>query len=310
MVAPQQRHPAETQGSSLPESSFTGLVMTLQPASSLLLRLSILLSVSLLFAFTQGCATNLKAIQDFANLSAESAEYTALVDEYLEFPNRQKRYQPPSRHASLDTMAQERATQKTGLLLRQRIIETYMDSLGRLAADELVDNTEALGTLSAALHNQAGTNPQETEAYEKMAGILTKVAIDRWRQRQLQDLIEQANPPIQQILGALQRIVSDGFGGDLQTEEAAIQNYYMTLIMESNDPAGKAALSEWKELRTSQAQERAQAVQTYRTVLNKISEGHQQLFDGRHQLDSKQVLEQVKHAAKDLQSLLDAIKKL
>ena len=285
-------------------------MMPHQPLSSLLHPIRILFSAILLLAFTQGCATNLKAVQDFANLSAESAEYTALVDEYVEFPNRQKRYQPPSRHASLEAMAQERATQKSALLLRQHIIETYMNSLGRLAADDIVDNTEELGTLSAALQNQAGTNPQETEAYEKMAGILTKVAIDRWRQRQLQDLIEQANPPLQQILGALQHIVSDGFGGDLQTEEAAIQNYYTTLIMESNDPAGKAALSEWKELRTSQAQERAQAVQTYRTLLDKIAEGHQQLFDGRHQLDSKQVLEQVKHAVKDLQSLLDAIKKL
>jgi len=280
------------------------------PSSSLLLRIKILLSAIALLAFTQGCATNLKAIQDFANLSAESAEYTALVDEYVEFPNRQKRYQPPSRHARLEAMAQDRATQQSALLLRQRIVETYMNSLGRLAADEIVDNTEELGTLSAALQNQAGTNPQETEAYEQMAGILTRVAIDRWRQRQLQDLIEQANPPIQRILGSLQHIVSDGFGGDLQTEEAALQNYYTTLIMESNDPAGKAALAEWKELRTSQVQERAQAVQTYRTVLDKISEGHQQLFDGRHQLDSKQVLEQVKHAVKDLQSLLDAIKKL
>jgi len=280
------------------------------PSSSLLLRIKILLSAIALLAFTQGCATNLKAIQDFANLSAESAEYTALVDEYVEFPNRQKRYQPPSRHARLEAMAQDRATQQSALLLRQRIVETYMNSLGRLAADEIVDNTEELGTLSAALQNQAGTNPQETEAYEQMAGILTRVAIDRWRQRQLQYLIEQANPPIQRILGSLQHIVSDGFGGDLQTEEAALQNYYTTLIMESNDPAGKAALAEWKELRTSQVQERAQAVQTYRTVLDKISEGHQQLFDGRHQLDSKQVLEQVKHAVKDLQSLLDAIKKL
>ena len=284
--------------------------MTHHPSYSLLLRTRILLSAIALLAFTQGCATNLKAIQDFANLSAESAEYTALVDEYVEFPNRQKRYQPPSRHARLEAMAQDRATQQSALLLRQRIMETYMNSLGRLAADEIVDNTEELGTLSAALQNQAGTNPQETEAYEQMAGILTRVAIDRWRQRQLQDLIEQANPPIQRILGSLQHIVSDGFGGDLQTEEAALQNYYTTLIMESNDPAGKAALAEWKELRTSQVQERAQAVQTYRTVLDKISEGHQQLFDGRHQLDSKQVLEQVKHAVKDLQSLLDAIKKL
>jgi hypothetical protein len=288
----------------------TGRMMTRHASPSLLHALRTLLSTMVLLAFTQGCATNLTAIQDFANLSAESAEYTGLVDEYLEFPDRQKRYQPPSRHASLNAMAQDRATQKPELLLRQSILETYMKSLGRLAADEIVDNTEELGTLSAALQNQAGTNPQETEAYEKMAGILTKAAIDRWRQRQLQDLIEQANPPIQQILESLQRIVSEGFGGDLQTEEAAIQNYYSTLIMESNDPAGKAALAEWKELRASQVQERSQAVQTYRTVLDKISDGHQQLFDERHHLDSKQVLQQVERSVKDLRSLLDAIKQL
>jgi hypothetical protein len=285
-------------------------MMTQQSSSSLLLHIRILLSAIVLLAFTQGCANNLKAIQDFASLSAESAEYTTLVEDYLEFPNRQKRYQPPSRHASLETMAQERATQKTALLLRQRIVETYMDSLGRLAADELVDNTEELGNLSAALQKHAGTNPQETEAYEKIAGILTKVASDRWRQRQLRDLIEQSNPPIQRILGALQQIVSNGFGGDLQTEEAAIQNYYSTLVMESNDPAGKAALAEWKDFRMSQVQERSQAIQTYGTVLKKISNEHQQLFDRRHELDSKQLLQHVANSVKDLRALLETIKKL
>lgn len=264
----------------------------------------------MLLAFTQGCASNLKAVQDFANLSAESAEYTALVDEYVEFPNRQKRYQPTSRHAGLDTMTQERATQKAALLLRQHIVETYMNALGRLAGDELVDNTEELAQLSAALQNHAGTSPQEAEAYEKIAGILTKVASDRWRQRQLRSLIEQANPSIQRILGALKQIVSDGFGGDLQTEEAAIQNYYSTLTMESTDPAGKAALAEWKEFRMSELQERTNAIQTYRTVLDNIATGHQQLFDGRHDLDSKQVLQQVAHSVKDLRALLEAIKQL
>lgn len=286
--------------------------MTNQPSCfvSLRLHIRILLSAMWLLAFTQGCASNLKAVQDFANLSAESAEYTALVDEYVEFPKRQKRYQPPARHASLDTMAQERATQKAALLLRQHIVETYMNALGRLAGDELVDNTEELAKLSAALQNQAGTSPQEAEAYEKIAGILTKVASERWRQRQLRSLIEQANPSIQRILEALKQIVSDGFGGDLQTEEAAIQNYYSTLTMESTDPAGKAALAEWKEFRMSEVQERTNAIQTYRTVLDNIATGHQQLFDGRQDLDNKQVLQQVAHSVKDLRALLEAIKKL
>ncbi len=271
---------------------------------------TIVLSAMVLVAFTQGCTTNLKPIQDFANLSAESAQYTTLVDEYLEFPNRQKRYQPPNRHANLDAMAQDRAAQESALLLRQSIIETYMKSLGRLAADEVVDNTEELANLSAALESQTPTSPEEAEAFKKIAGIVTTVAVKRWRQDQLQNLIEQANTPIQQVLESLHRIVSDGFGGDLQTEEASIQNYYTTLTMESQDPAGKAALAEWKDFRLSQVHERSEAVQTYGKVLDNISQGHQRLFDQRQNLTKKEVLQQVGNSVKDLRSLLETIKKL
>lgn len=284
--------------------------MTGYTSLSRLRSITIVFSTIVLLAFTQGCTTNLKAIQDFASLSAESAQYTTLVDDYLDFPQRQKRYQPPSRHAHLDAMAQDRATQKTSLLLRQSIIETYMKSLGRLAADEVVDNTEELAQLSAALESQAPTTPKEAEAFKKIAGIVTTVAVKRWRQDQLQNLIEQANTPIQQVLESLHHIVSDGFGGDFQTEEAAIQNYYMTLTMESQDPAGKAALAEWKDLRMSQVHERSEAVQIYGKVLDQISDGHQRLFDQRQNLTKKEVLQEVGKSVKDLRSLLETIKKL
>ena len=136
------------------------------------------------------------------------------------------------------------------------------------------------------------------------------MAVKRWRQGQLQTLIEQANSPIQQVLESLHHIVSDGFGGDLQTEEAAIQNYYMTLTMESQDPAGKAALAEWKDLRMSQLHERSEAVNTYGKVLDQIAEGHQQLFDQRQNLTKKEVLQQVEQSVKNLRSLVETIKKL
>ncbi len=284
--------------------------MTGYTSLSRLRSITIVFSTMVLLAFTQGCTTNLKAIQDFASLSAESAQYTTLVDDYLGFPQRQKRYQPPSRHAHLDAIAQDRATQKTSLLLRQSIIETYMKSLGRLAADEVVDNTEELAQLSAALESQGPTTPKEAEAFKKIAGIVTTVAVKRWRQDQLQSLIEQANTPIQEVLESLHHIVSDGFGGDFQTEEAAIQNYYMTLTMESQDPAGKAALAEWKDLRMSQVHERSEAVQIYGKVLDQISDGHQRLFDQRQNLTKKEVLQQVGKSVKDLRSLLETIKKL
>jgi hypothetical protein len=261
------------------------------------MRLKVFFSGLLLLGLTQGCV-DLKAIQDFANISAESAEYTALVDNYVEFPNRQKRYQPADRHAQLDAMAQDRMTQKAELLLRQGIIEEYMETLGKLAADEIVDQSEELSQLTANLQNQAGTNPAETEAFGKIAGILTKAVSDGWRKRQLQELIEQSNDPLQIILKSLKHIVVDGFGGDDQNEQFAIQSYYQTKIAQSNDPA-VAALAD-----------HTHTIQTYAALLGEISEGHQKLFDARKDLGTEQVLQQIQQSVKELKDLLDTIKKI
>ena len=283
--------------------------MTHQHASVSFMKLKFLISSFLLLGLSQGCV-DLKAIQDFANISAESAEYTTLVNNYLDFPNRQKRYQPADRHAQLDTMAQQRMARKSELLLRHEVIEEYMEAMGRLAADEIVDQSKELSQLTTALKTHAGANPGETEAFGKVAEILTKLVSDGWRQRQLQSLIKQSNAPIQQILKSLKQIVSDGFGGDLQNEGFAIQNYYRTLIAQSNDPAAKAALAEWQEVRVATLSDHSQTLHTYATLLDKIAEGHQKLYDERKDLAKKQLLEQIQQSAKELKDLLDTIKKI
>jgi hypothetical protein len=256
------------------------------------MRLKIFLSGLCLLGLTQGCV-DLKAIHDFAKISAESAEYTSLVDHYLDFPNRQKRYQPPERYAQLEAMAQERLTQQSALLLRHQVIEEYMEALGNLASDDIVDQSKELSNLTRTLQTQAGTNPAETEAFGKMAEILTNAISDKWRKRQLQELIERSNGPLQTIVKSLKQIIRDGFAGDAQDEQFAIQSYYRTKIAQSTDPAGIAALREW-----------------YVEVLNEISEGHQKLYDARKDLTAGQLLKQIKHSAKELQDLYASIKKI
>ena len=269
-------------------------------------QITMILVMGLLLLAIQGCA-DLKAIQDFAALSADSAEYTTLVNDYIDSPQRQKRYQPESRQTDLDRMTQERNDQKPSLLLRHAVIEKYMSALGALAADEAVDHSTELSELATALKTQAGTSPKETEAFGKMAGILTKVVSDRWRQRQLRDLIEQSNDPVQQILSSLQQIIGGGFVGDLDNEQAALQNYYRTLTMESNDPAGKAALQEWQEFRMNTVNNRRASLQRYADLLQSIAAEHQQLYDQRHDLTNPNLLKQVGKQVKDLRKLLSIV---
>jgi hypothetical protein len=273
------------------------------------MKLKILFSSLLLLGLTQGCV-DLKAVQDFANISAESAEYTTLVDNYVDFPNRQKRYQSEDRHAQLEAMAQERLSQKIELLLRHHVIEEYMEALGKLAADEIVDQSEELSQLTTKLQSQAGTSQAETEAFGKIAGVLTNAISNQWRKRQIQELIERSNGPLQIILKSLKQIVVEGFGGDDQNEQFAIQSYYRTKIAQSNDPAGIAALREWQERREKNLADHTQSIQAYSAILGKISEGHQKLYDERNDLAKAQLIKQIKKSVKELKDILDSIKKI
>ena len=273
------------------------------------MKLKLVLSGLLLLGLTQGCV-DLKAIQDFANISAESAEYTTLVDNYLDFPDRQKRYQPENRHAQLDAMAQERLTRKAELLLRHHVIEEYMEALGGLAADEIVDQSEELSQLTTTLQSQAGTSQAETDAFGKIAGILTNAISDKWRKQKIQELLERSNGPLQTILKSLKQIVVDGFGGDDQNEQFAIQSYYQTKIAQSNDPAGIAALMEWQELRVTALADHTKTLPAYGSLIDEISKGHPKLYDERKDLAKAQLVKQIKQSVKELQDLLATIKRI
>lgn len=274
-----------------------------------ILNLKIALTSLLLLGLSHGCV-DLKAINDFAKISAESAEYTSLVDHYLDSPIRQKRYQPQDRHLQLDTMAQERLAQRPELLVRHEVIEEYMKALENLASDEIVDQSQELSSLTDSLQNQTGTSPTETEAFGKMANVITNAISDKWRKRQIHELIERSNGPLQTIVKSLQQVLSNGFAGDNQNEQLAIQSYYRTKIAQSTDPAGIAALMEWKEYREGKLAVHNRALQSYVAVLDEISNGHQKLYDQRGDLGAKSLLAQIKHSANKLEDLYSAIKKL
>lgn len=257
----------------------------------------------------QGCA-NLSAIREFADVSTESAQYTRLVTDYVGSPARQKRYQPASQHELLDRIATERAAQGERLLLRHRLIEEYMDALGRLAADETVTYDKKLDALGNAVKGNRFADAKEADAFAAIAKILTKGVADHWRQKQLKELITVSNEPFQVVVDSLRVVVENGFGGDLPNERAAIEKYCGTLIMQSSDKAGIAALREWCDLRLSVIGVRAKAIEAYTQILRKIAEGHQRLYDGRNDLSKELLLRDMNHYSKDLQKLFNTIRTL
>ena len=268
----------------------------------------ILAHLSIVFLiWGNGCA-NLSSIQEFASISAQSAEYTRLVDQYVESPARQKRFQPAAQNDRLDQMTRQRAAQKDRLLLRHALIAEYMNALGKLAADEVVDFDNGIEGLERAVVENKFVNEKDADAFTSVSSILLRATADSWRKKELQKLITDSNGPFQEVVGALKRIVGQEFSGDMENEKLAMRNYYETLIHSSSDKAGIAALQEWKDTRLTEADVRAQSDSNYAQVLSKIALGHQQLYDKRDDLGSQELIRQLKQYSNDLRQLVNAIK--
>jgi hypothetical protein len=261
------------------------------------------------FALSQGCA-NLAAIRDFGTISAESASYKRLIEDYVAEPEREKRFTPKSHHEDLNRQRVERAAQEERLLLRQTAIVAYMDALAQLAADDVVVYDKEIDGLASALKANKFAGEQDADAFAAIAKLLAKAATDAWRQRKLKELIYDSNKPIQDLIAALRKVVELGIArDDAENESEAARKYYKKLQHSSKDPAGIAALAEWWEYRQAEIDARQHAARTYVEVLNKISAGHQKLYDERDQLRNDDTTRQIKAYVRDLRALYKTLRK-
>src|SRR4030095_1187491 len=128
-----------------------------------------------------GCA-NLGAVREFASTSSDAAQYKQIVGTYVDTPTRLMRYEPESQRPVLARQAAERQGQREQLLLRQRLIQAYMDALGQLAADGLTTYDTQLDALGSAWQTAKFADQGEAAALAAVSKALTTAATERWRQ--------------------------------------------------------------------------------------------------------------------------------
>ncbi len=254
-----------------------------------------------------GCA-NLGAVREFASTSSDAAQYTQLVGTYVNTPTRLMRYEPESQRPVLARQAAERTAQQEPLLLRQRLIQSYMDGLGQLAADGLTTYDTQLDNLNSALQAAKFADQSEAAALAAVSKLLAMAATERWRGDKLVTLIERSEPPFQVVVGSLVSIVETGFVADLANEREALNKYYTELQVRSREPAGLAALGEWREMREGQIKDREAAIANYVVVLKTISAGHHKLYESRHDLSRAEVQAQVHQYTTRLREAVNAIR--
>jgi len=269
-----------------------------------------LITAACLILLASACTANLTSVRDFANTSFDAAQYSQLVVVYVETPTRLKRYEPSSQWPELDRQASQRQAQRQQLLLRHTLVKEYMSALGQLAADGLPIYDNELDELGEALEDAKFADEGEATAFAAVSKLLVTAATDRWRRDKLESLIEQSNAPFQVVVGAMAKTVEQGFTGDAAIERIALDKYYTTLQQEGKDPAGLAALAEWRAFRTNELVTHDQAIRNYVVVLKTIGQGHQKLYETRAQLSKAEVEADIQRYANRLKEAFNAVKGL
>jgi hypothetical protein len=276
-------------------------------------RIRLFTIVPLFAILSFGCA-NLSAIREFADASAKTAEYTRLVNDYVETPSRQLSYPglrlSESQRQNVEERKKSRQAQKKELLLRQSIIEEYMDTLGELASDDVVTYDKEINRLSEAVSTAKFMEAKEADAYSTLAKLILRASADAWRQGKLKQFIEDGNQPFQIAVQALIKIVEKGFAGDIKDERDFINKHYTSILVESKDKAGIIALEEWNQVKNNALDERSKNITIYIDALTTISKGHQELYDQRNGLSSKILLDTMAQYAEDLQKAYNALNNL
>ncbi|MGO1080246.1 hypothetical protein [Inquilinus sp. CA228] len=262
-----------------------------------------LLPVAVLSAILVGCA-DLSAIREFADSSIATAQYTGLVEDYVNEPLREERYQPVRYHPTLEAMATARKQEEAALLARLAIVESYMKALGNLSADETPSFDAELDALQGKIVKAKFVDEAEASSAAVVVKLVLRAAADGWRQAELKEFIEEGNEPFQTIVNGLRDIVSDGFSIASLNERQAAETYYGTLQKSTADPAAKAAVGEWGVYRVAEIDARAASIKSYAAVLERISDGHQKLYDHRDDFPNPDLLRQMKEYSEYIKSII------
>jgi len=232
--------------------------------------------------------TNLTAVREWSQTSLEATQYNQILTTYSNTPQRLKRYDPSGPWDSQIDIRKKQAE-----VLRQvlAVISDYMASIATLSSDSTIDYNKNVDGLTKSISKlNTGISKNTLGAAGTLMKTLTGAAAKGYQAKQLTNIIEKANDPLQEILkGELRHIIDRDFRRDLEIEKTLLDRYYDSLLQQDPVPseAAKTALLEWKEFRLDQNTRRLKAIDAYLTILDNLAEGHQKLYDNRHELDRK-----------------------
>jgi hypothetical protein len=247
--------------------------------------LAVVLEVLLAAALT-GCAS-FKEVRAFASLSANAASHESIAKDYIGALDRRKQYQPSKFHGELEAQKIRREAQRASIDLLQQTIADYMLGLDALASGDIRTFDISLDDLSSRLNDVTFLDSSQKDAVGALSTLLARAATSVYRQHEMKKLIRDGNQPLQDIIYATRKILKSGIVPDLQVESALVKRYYDNFMLAPDNPKEPVAMALAEEAKAEtlgRIDDRIRNAQSYDAVLEKISEGHQYLYDHRNML--------------------------
>jgi hypothetical protein len=167
----------------------------------------------------------------------------------------------------------------------------YLEGLNKLSNDDVL--SFKYDTLANALKETEilDVKEEEIDAFNKIVATTTKFIVDVKRRKDLQEIIEFANPSFQVLVGKLQFAVEGPLKLALETEIDLEYNYYKAIIINQKELSLKDKLeleNEFIEKRDA-ILEKINLLTEYSKALEEIKKGHQSIYDNRDKIHKKEI---------------------
>ncbi|RYY30500.1 MAG: hypothetical protein EOO04_04620 [Chitinophagaceae bacterium] len=273
-------------------------------------------AILLLITVLNAC-TSLKPISDAAAKSQKSlavfeelpTTYTGFCEERCQFTlvrkSEIKRDSTRGCDCKLFTAA-DRATVKV-----YNAINAYFKSLGALSKGDLTTyDTKALSeALTEGQFASLTIDKKTVTAYSSLGRLLLQVFTDSYRKKKLSTVIETGNEPLQTLLSVFGTSIGN-LVSELEFQKERNYALYAELILSEGSAYEKLTLSNNYYNEITRLKQKQEQLRTFAKSLVAIGKGHQNLYENRNKLTSKEIRELMADYSASLQDLIVDFNKL
>lgn len=298
---------------------------------------TLLVSISFsLFYFLQGCAANLPAVREFSKSTmAATSSFDDIAEDLPKscvrtveisfMPSPEDKIEMVDNNVELSNEYRESlsACDKyndgvSGIVNVNNVLKGYAEAIGELASDDVITFTQEVEALRSSLASVETFQGEKAQAVFELAEFLFNAALNGYRQKKLRETIVMAHDDLIEIIEGLTVVTSD-YQAELSKEKKNVEQIQRILINDRKKPEDqrvfKVSLFAIDEMlfefqqKLNFIQGKNQAAEDYKNILSKIKKAHEKLKASSDQLDSQQLVVEIRSYAEELIPLINEIRK-